>query len=69
MQDLIAGQIDMMVDNPANALPQVRAGAIKVYAVTAMSRMPTRSIGPLGRSLTEAMVRSPFPGPFAPLGR
>jgi tripartite-type tricarboxylate transporter receptor subunit TctC len=39
MQDLVGGQIDMIVDNPANALPQVRAGAIKVYAVTAMSRM------------------------------
>ena len=39
MQDLVGGQIDMVVDNPANALPHVRAGAIKVYAVTAMSRM------------------------------
>jgi tripartite-type tricarboxylate transporter receptor subunit TctC len=28
MQDLVAGQIDMVIDNPANALPQVRAGAI-----------------------------------------
>jgi tripartite-type tricarboxylate transporter receptor subunit TctC len=39
MQDLVAGQIDMVVDNPANALPQVRAGAIKAYAVMAKSRM------------------------------
>jgi tripartite-type tricarboxylate transporter receptor subunit TctC len=34
MQDLVAGQIDFMIDNPANALPQVRAGMIKAYAVT-----------------------------------
>src|SRR5258707_276425 len=39
MQDLVGGQIDIIVDNPANALPHVRSGAIKVYAVTAMSRM------------------------------
>ena len=39
MQDLVAGQIDMVLDNPAQALPQVRAGAIKAYAVMAKSRM------------------------------
>jgi tripartite-type tricarboxylate transporter receptor subunit TctC len=39
MQVLVAGQIDMVVDNPANSLPQLRAGAIKAYAVTAKSRM------------------------------
>src|SRR5262249_23904700 len=39
MQDLVAGQIDVVIDNPANALPQVRAGTIKAYAATAMSRM------------------------------
>ncbi|MEA2878701.1 MAG: hypothetical protein QOF14_3897 [Hyphomicrobiales bacterium] len=39
MQDLVAGQIDLMIDNPTNALPQVRAGAIKAYAVAAKKRM------------------------------
>ena len=39
MQDLVAGQIDLVIDNPANALPQVRAGTIKAYAATAMNRM------------------------------
>jgi len=38
MQDLVAGQIDMMIIQAAVALPQVRAGAIKAYAVTASSR-------------------------------
>lgn len=38
MQDLVAGQIDLMFDQIANALPQVRAGSIKVYAVTAKER-------------------------------
>ena len=33
MQDLIANQIQIMVDQSANSLPQVRAGKIKAYAV------------------------------------
>jgi tripartite-type tricarboxylate transporter receptor subunit TctC len=39
LQDLVSGQIDMMVDNPTNSLPQVRSGGIKVYAVTAKNRL------------------------------
>ena len=38
MQDLVAGQIDLMIIQAAVALPQVRAGAVKAYAVTAKSR-------------------------------
>jgi tripartite-type tricarboxylate transporter receptor subunit TctC len=38
MQDLVAGQIDMLIIQAAVALPQVRAGTIKAYAVTAKSR-------------------------------
>src|SRR6202048_5356333 len=34
MQDLVAGQIDIMIDQAANSIPQVRAGTIKAYAVT-----------------------------------
>jgi tripartite-type tricarboxylate transporter receptor subunit TctC len=40
MQDLIAGQIDLMVDQVQNSLAHVRAGRIKAYAVTAPSRAP-----------------------------
>jgi len=40
MQDLVAGQIDFMIDTTANSLPQVRAGTIKAYAVMAKSRLP-----------------------------
>ena len=39
MQDLVAGQIDLMFDTAANSLPQVRAGNVKVYAVTSASRL------------------------------
>jgi tripartite-type tricarboxylate transporter receptor subunit TctC len=39
MQDLVAGQIDFMIDTPTNSLPHVRSGAIKVYAVTDRNRL------------------------------
>jgi tripartite-type tricarboxylate transporter receptor subunit TctC len=39
MQDLVAGRIDMMFDLATVSLPQMRAGAIKAYAVTAKSRL------------------------------
>src|SRR5262249_26944129 len=39
MQDLIARRLDMLFDSPATALPQVRAGRIKVYAITGKGRL------------------------------
>lgn len=39
MQDLLAGRIDMIIDDPADSLPHYRAGRIKAYAVTAKSRL------------------------------
>jgi tripartite-type tricarboxylate transporter receptor subunit TctC len=39
MQDLVAGQIDFMIDTAANSLPQVRAGTIKAFAVTSKARL------------------------------
>lgn len=39
MQDLVAGQIDMLFDLAATSLPQIRAGRIKAYGVTAKSRL------------------------------
>jgi tripartite-type tricarboxylate transporter receptor subunit TctC len=39
MQDLVAGQIDLLLDTPAVSMPQVSAGTIKAYAVTAKSRL------------------------------
>jgi tripartite-type tricarboxylate transporter receptor subunit TctC len=41
IQDLVAGQIDMVVTDPTSSVPQVRGGTIKAYAVTAKTRMPS----------------------------
>jgi tripartite-type tricarboxylate transporter receptor subunit TctC len=37
--DLVAGQLDIMSTGPAIALPHIRDGSVKVYAVTAAKRM------------------------------
>jgi tripartite-type tricarboxylate transporter receptor subunit TctC len=37
--DLVAGQIDMVMDTPSNSLPQVRDGRVKAYAVGAKARI------------------------------
>lgn len=38
--DLMAGHIDLMFDQASNALPHVRAGKLRAYAVTARNRIP-----------------------------
>jgi tripartite-type tricarboxylate transporter receptor subunit TctC len=38
VQDLVAGQIDLMIDQISNVLGQVRAGRIRGYAVTSKTR-------------------------------
>jgi tripartite-type tricarboxylate transporter receptor subunit TctC len=39
MQDLISGQIQLMIDQSSNSLPQVRNKLIKAYAVTSKTRL------------------------------
>ena len=40
MTDLLAGQVQLMFDNLANALPNVRAGRLRALAVTTLARSP-----------------------------
>jgi tripartite-type tricarboxylate transporter receptor subunit TctC len=39
MQDLVAGNIDIIVDQASNSMPQIHAGKIRAYAVLANQRM------------------------------
>jgi tripartite-type tricarboxylate transporter receptor subunit TctC len=41
LQDLVAGQIDLIVDQASNSIQQVRDGKIRAYAVTAKTRLPS----------------------------
>lgn len=37
--DLISGEVDLMIDNPASSLVHVRAGKLRVLATTGSKRM------------------------------
>jgi len=41
MQDLVAGQVDMMISGPSIALPQMRNNNIKILAIAAKARSPS----------------------------
>jgi tripartite-type tricarboxylate transporter receptor subunit TctC len=69
MQDLLGGQIDLMIDSPTSSLPQVRAGTIKAFAVTAKTRS---AVAPDIPSVDEAgspgLYMGSWFGLFAPKG-
>jgi tripartite-type tricarboxylate transporter receptor subunit TctC len=68
MQDLIANQIQMMVDQSSNALPQVRAGKIRAYAVTAKARSSAAPEIPTATEAGYPMEVSIWHGLWAPKG-
>lgn len=41
LTDLVAGQIDLIVDQTSNSIAQIRSGNIRAYAVTDSKRVPT----------------------------
>lgn len=43
MTDLVAGQIEVMIDQTSNSIAQVRAGTIRAYAVTDAKRVESAS--------------------------
>jgi tripartite-type tricarboxylate transporter receptor subunit TctC len=69
MQDLVAGHIDMMFSVAASAVPQLRAGAIKGYAVMAKARL---AVAPETPTVDEAglpgFYMSNWHGLWAPKG-
>jgi tripartite-type tricarboxylate transporter receptor subunit TctC len=68
MQDLVANQIEVMVDQASNSLPQVRAGKIKAYAVTAKARTPAAPEIPTAAEAGYPMEVSMWHGLWAPKG-
>ena len=69
LQDLVAGQVNMLFDTVASSMPQVRAGKLKGLAVTARERTP---IAPEIPTMEEAGVRgyeiAPWFAAYAPAG-
>ena len=69
MQDLLAGQIDLMMDSPVNSLPQVRTGNIRAYAVMAKSRaLAAPEIPTVDEAGLPGLYMSSWYGLWAPKG-
>lgn len=68
MQDLVANQIQVMVDQSANSLPQVRAGKIRAHAITAKNRSPAAPEIPTAAEAGYPMEISIWHGLWAPKG-
>jgi tripartite-type tricarboxylate transporter receptor subunit TctC len=68
MQDLVANQIQIMVDQSANSLPQVRAGKIRAYAVTAKARSSAAPDVPTAAEAGYPMDVSIWHGLWVPKG-
>jgi tripartite-type tricarboxylate transporter receptor subunit TctC len=69
MQDLVAGQIDLLIDAPVLVLPQTRSGGVKAYAVTADSRLPSATAIPTTQEAgLPGFQFSVWQGFFAPKG-
>ncbi len=68
MQDLVANQIQIMVDQSSNSLPQVRAGKIRAYAVTAKARSVAAPEIPTAAEAGYPMDVSIWHGLWAPKG-
>ena len=58
MQDMVAGQVDLMFDQAANALGPVRAGIVKAYAVMAEGALgPLPDVPTIDESGTPGLLR------------
>ncbi len=69
LQDLVAGQIDLIIDQASNSLPQVRQGAIKAYAVTATERLASApDIPTVAEAGLPSMLMEVWSGMWVPHG-
>jgi tripartite-type tricarboxylate transporter receptor subunit TctC len=69
MQDLVSGQIDLMIADPASAIPQFRANRIKIFAVTANGRLAAApDIPTVDEAGLPGFYLAPWHGIWAPKG-
>jgi tripartite-type tricarboxylate transporter receptor subunit TctC len=69
MQDLVAGQIDLLLDSPRTSLPLIRAGSIRPYVVTGDTRLAVAPDIPTFAEMGfPAQSYSEWIGLFAPRG-
>jgi tripartite-type tricarboxylate transporter receptor subunit TctC len=68
LNDLVGGQIDYMVDQSLNVIPQIKGGTIKVYAIAAPARLKSLPDVPTTREAGIDFIFSAWNGMVAPKG-
>jgi tripartite-type tricarboxylate transporter receptor subunit TctC len=68
LNDLVGGQIDYMVDQSMNVIPQAQAGTVKVYAVAGPVRLESLPGVPTTKEAGVDFVFSAWNGMVAPKG-
>jgi tripartite-type tricarboxylate transporter receptor subunit TctC len=68
IQDLVGGQLDYMVDQSLNVIPQIQAGTIKVYAIAAPERLASLPDAPTTVEGGIDFIFSAWNGMVAPKG-
>ena len=68
IQDLVGGQIDYMVDQSLNVIPQIKAGTIKVFAIAAPERLQSLPDVPTTREAGDDFIFSAWNAMVAPKG-
>jgi tripartite-type tricarboxylate transporter receptor subunit TctC len=68
IQDLVAGQLDYMVDQSLNVIPQIKGGTIKVFAIAAPERLSSLPNVPTTGEAGTDFIFSAWNGMVAPKG-
>ncbi len=68
MNDLVAGQVDMLCDQSTTAVPQIQGRTIRPYAVTSAQRLPVLADVPTSTESGVAMDLTIWHGLYAPRG-
>ena len=68
LNDLVGGQIDYMVDQSLNVIPQIKAGTIKVYAIAAARRLESLPDVPTSEEAGVDFIFSAWNAMVAPKG-
>jgi len=68
LNDLVSGQLDYMVDQSLNVIPQIKGGTIKVYAIAAPERLASLPDVPTTKEAGLDFVFSAWNAMVAPKG-
>jgi tripartite-type tricarboxylate transporter receptor subunit TctC len=68
LNDLVGGQIDYMVDQSLNVIPQIKGGTIKVYAIAAPERLESLPDVPTTKEAGVDFIFSAWNAMVAPKG-